>query len=240
VTELAVAPAVPAAAEDAITAPPAAEPAVSPQPTAVLAEVLTTNRAITNTDNAFATLFGLWGLDYTHGNASACQQARNHGLYCLFQRGSLSQVKNMNHPVILTLRDQDSQQHQVVLSGLKDGIASLAVADAVYEVGAAELGDYWFGEYLLLWKPQIDEVKQFVPGMRDDDVRWLRQSLAEIQGEPVPPMDSDLFDQDLEARVRDYQRQRRLTIDGLVGYQTQIAINSDLSTLPGPRLVWAN
>ncbi len=240
VTELSVAPAVPAAAEDVTTAPPAAEPAVSPQPTAVLAEVLTTNRAITNTDNAFATLFGLWGLDYTHGNASACQQARNHGLYCLFQRGSLSQVKNMNHPVILTLRDQDSQQHQVVLSGLKDGIASLAVADAVYEVGAAELGDYWFGEYLLLWKPQIDEVKQFVPGMRDDDVRWLRQSLAEIQGEPVPPMDSDLFDQDLEARVRDYQRQRRLTIDGLVGYQTQIAINSDLSTLPGPRLVLAN
>jgi general secretion pathway protein A len=241
-TELSVAPAVQAApsAADVTAVPPAAAQADRPQPPAVLADVLTTNRAITDTDNAFATLFGLWGLDYTHGNASACQQARNNGLYCLFQRGSLSQVKNMNHPVILTLRDQDSQQHQVVLSGLKNGIASIAVADAVYEVGAAELGDYWFGEYLLLWKPQIDDLKQFVPGMRDSDVRWLRQSLAEIQGEPVPPMDSDLFDQDLEARVRDYQRQRRLTIDGLVGYQTQIAINSDLSTLPGPRLVWAN
>jgi len=110
----------------------------------------------------------------------------------------------------------------------------------LYDVSAAELGDYWFGEYLLLWQPQIDKPKQFVPGMRDADVRWLRQSLAEIQGEPVPPMDSDLFDQDLEIRVRDYQRQRRLTIDGLVGYQTQIAINSDLSTLQGPRLIVAN
>jgi len=205
-----------------------------------LADVLTSNDEATDTDSAFATLFDLWNLDYTRGTASACQQARNNGLYCLYQRGSLSQVRNLNHPVILTLRDQDSRQHQVVLSGLKNNIASIAVADSVYEVSAAELGDYWFGEYLLLWQPQIDELKQFVPGMRDAGVRWLRQSLAEIQGEPVPPMNSDLFDQDLESRVRDYQRQRRLTIDGLVGYQTQIAINSDLNTLSGPRLVLAN
>ena len=237
VTELSTAPSVPATP---VVNEVTVAPANNPRPTAILTDVLTTNRAVTDTDNAFATLFGLWGLDYTHGNASACQQARDNGLYCLFQRGSLSQVKNMNHPVILTLRDQDSQQHQVVLSGLKNGIASIAVADTVYEVSAAELGDYWFGEYLLLWKPQIEQLKQFVPGMRDADVRWLRQSLAEIQGEPVTPMDSDLFDQDLETRVRDYQRQRRLTIDGLVGYQTQIAMNSDLSALPGPRLAWTN
>lgn len=223
-----------------LTPPPSTLPTETIPPTAVLANVLTTNRAATDTDNAFATLFGLWGLDYTRGNASACQQARDNGLYCLFQRGSLSQVRNLNHPVILTLRDKNSQQHQVVLAELNKDSASIAVANSVYDISAMELGDYWFGEYLLLWQPQIDELKQFVPGMRDDDVRWLRQSLAEIQGEPVPPMDSDLFDQGLETRVRDYQRQRRLTIDGLVGYQTQIAINSDLSTIHGPRLARAN
>ncbi len=220
--------------------PPPTASATPSQPTIALASVLTENRTATDTDSAFATLFSLWGLDYTRGNASACQQARNSGLYCLFQRGSQSQVRRLNHPIYLTLRAHDSQQHQVVLSGLKDGNASIAVANSVYDVGATELGDYWFGEYLLLWQPQVDELKQFIPGMRDSDVRWLRQSLAEIQGTPVPPMDSDLFDQDLENRVRDYQRQRRLTIDGLVGYQTQIAINSDLSTIQGPRLARAN
>jgi len=235
-------------ADDITAIQPSAAPSVTLTDTAepaaivtdVLADVLTTNDGTTDTDSAFATLFGLWGLDYTRGISSACKQARNNGLYCLYQRGSLSQVKNLNHPVILTLRDQEGRQHQVVLSGLKNDIASIAVADTVYNIGAAELGDYWFGEYLLMWQPQIDELKQFVPGMRDDDVRWLRQSLAEIQSEPLPPMDSDLFDRDLESRVRDYQRKRRLTIDGIVGYQTQIAINSDLSTLQGPRLVWAN
>jgi general secretion pathway protein A len=146
----------------------------------------------------------------------------------------------LNRPVILTLRDQEGLQHQVVLSGLTKDIASITVADSVYNISAMELGDYWFGDYLLLWQPQIQKLKQLIPGMRDADIRWLRQSLADIQGKPVPPMDSDFFDQDLESRVRDYQRQRRLTIDGLVGYQTQIVINSDLGSLQGPRLIRAN
>ena len=76
--------------------------------------------------------------------------------------------------------------------------------------------------------------------MRHADIRWLRESLAAIQGEPVVPMDSELFDQDLESRVRDYQRQRRLTVDGLVGYQTQIAINTDLNQAGSPRLARVN
>jgi general secretion pathway protein A len=201
-----------------------------------LADILAENPDTTDTDSAFATLFGLWGIDYTSGNASVCKEARNKGLHCKFLRGSLSQVRNLNRPVILTLHDQNGQQHQVVLAELAHDIASIAVADSVYDISTAELGEYWYGQYLVLWQPQIDTLKQFVPGMRDADVRWLRKSLAEIQGEPVPPMDSDLFDQDLETRVRDYQRQRRLTSDGVVGYQTQIAINTDLSTFKGPRL----
>ncbi|MDH3977092.1 MAG: AAA family ATPase [Gammaproteobacteria bacterium] len=217
-----------------VTTPPAAGPNAS------LGKVLSDNRATTDTDSAFAQLFALWSTDYTRGTASACQQAQNKGLYCLFQRGSLSQVRSLNRPVILTLRDTNSQAHQIVMSGLSGNTASVMIDNKTYRISSAELDQFWFGEYLLLWQPQIDKPKQFVPGMRDEDVRWLRESLAEIQGKPIAPMDSDLFDSDLEARVRDYQRERRLSIDGLVGYQTQIAINSDLNSITGPRLVRAN
>jgi len=223
-----------------IVTPPSTVTVDAPASSVTLTDVLTANPDATDTDSAFATLFGLWGLDYTSGNASACQQAMDKGLYCLFQRGSLSQVRSLNRPVILTLRDRNGQQHQVVLAGLANDTASITVAGSVHDIGTAELGEYWYGQYLVLWQPQIDKLKQFVPGMRDADVRWLRQSLAEIQGEPVPPMNSDLFDQDLESRVRDYQRQRRLNTDGVVGYQTQIAINTDLSSFKGPRLSRAN
>ncbi len=53
-------------------------------------------------------------------------------------------------------------------------------------------------------------------------------------------MGSDLFDERLEESVREYQRDRRLTVDGLVGQQTQIAMNTDLGAQDRPRLARVN
>jgi murein L,D-transpeptidase YcbB/YkuD len=71
-------------------------------------------------------------------------------------------------------------------------------------------------------------------------VRWLRASLARIQGTPVEPMDSELLDENLAARVRDYQRSRRLPVDGLAGHATQVAMTSELDDGNMPRLALAN
>jgi len=207
---------------------------------APLQDILAAQADATDSESAFATLFGLWGLDYDRETARACEQAQGDGLHCLSQRGSLAQVRSLDRPVILSLRDDNNRQHQVVMSGLDGSNAFLSIGPATYSVTLDQLSRYWYGDYLLLWRPQLNRVKQFVPGMRDRDVKWLRESLALIQGEPVAPMDSDVFDQKLETRVRDYQRARRLQVDGLVGYQTQIAINTDLSSGQGPRLARAN
>jgi general secretion pathway protein A len=119
-------------------------------------------------------------------------------------------------------------------------MAAISIAGQNYEISPADLDDFWFGEYLLLWKSEFDQLRLFSPGMRDEAIIWLRESLAEIQGEPITPMGSDLFDRDLEARVRSYQRDRRLGVDGVVGYQTQIAINSDLPLADRPKLTRVN
>jgi general secretion pathway protein A len=127
-----------------------------------------------------------------------------------------------------------------VLSALHDDVATISVGQKVFEINAVELENFWFGEYLLLWRPQMDPMTRFSPGTRNESIRWLRESLARIQGEPVTPMGSDYFDADLETRVRDYQRNRRLGVDGVVGHQTQIAINTDLGAADIPRLTQAN
>jgi len=232
---MAVADDVPASA-DAVSLAPTAPSAVPGTP---LYELLRVAPDATSTDTAFATLFSRWGVDYKPGPIRACKQAESFNLYCLFQRGSLSEVRSLDRPVILTLRDEASNEHQVVLSALDGDTAVISIADSNYRISASELADYWFGDYLLLWQPQIGEVKSFFPGMRDNGIKWLRESLTKIQGAPVSPMSSDLYDESLEARVRDYQRERRLTVDGLVGQQTQIAINTDLN-LKNPRLTRMN
>ena len=220
--------------------PVLSEDVESDEPLVALGAVLTANAERTSTDRAFETLLGLWNVSYQRGTKQACKQAESNQLYCLFQRGSLSQVRGMDRPVILTLRGDDGLQHQVVLSGLSDQHAVLTIDGDQHRVPTAELSDYWFGEYLLLWRPQSGVVKSFFPGMRDPDVRWIRASLNTIHGTPVVDENSDLFDESLEAQVREYQKERRLTVDGLVGQQTQIAMNTDLGAENRPRLVRAN
>jgi peptidoglycan hydrolase-like protein with peptidoglycan-binding domain len=75
--------------------------------------------------------------------------------------------------------------------------------------------------------------------MQDDSVRWLRESLALIDGKPLNDSESEFYDDELAHRVREYQRERRLTVDGIVGTQTQIAINSDLAIVGTPFLMGA-
>ena len=76
--------------------------------------------------------------------------------------------------------------------------------------------------------------------MREPGVRWLRDSLAVIQGSPVEPADSELYDENLADRIRDYQRERQLPVDGIAGQATQAAINSEVSSGDMPRLVQTN
>jgi len=205
-----------------------------------LADLLIRDPGATSTDKAFASLFKRWSAEYVRGPLPACKQAEAFNLHCLFQRGSLAQVRNFDRPVILTLRDATSREHHVVLSGLSGGSALISIGDNNHEIALSDLIDAWFGEYLLLWRPQTGEVKAFFPGMRDKGINWLRESLTEIQGKPIAATESDLYDEQLESRVRDYQRNKRLIVDGLVGQQTQIAINTDLGTDNGPRLARMN
>lgn len=195
---------------------------------------------VADSDAAYTTLFGLWTAEYKAGASDACQQAEGHKLRCLFQRGTLDEVQILNMPVILTLRNARGFEHQAVLTTLRDNVGHITVAGKSYKVSATEIADHWQGEYLLLWRPQTLEVKAFVPGMRDPDVRWLRASLATIQGEPIAPMQSDVYDEALEARVKQYQRERQLTDDGMVSQQTQVAIIAELADAGTPRLIRNN
>ena len=234
--------AVPAVAPPPVAAPVAETeslPAISNNsevPPVPLGPLLADSAGRTGTDVAFGELFRIWNVDLRSDSRRPCVQAEERGLHCLYQRGTLEQVRTLGRPVILTLRDTDSNPHQVVLTGIGDRTATLDINGAEYRVDSQELVRFWFGEYLLLWRPQTEAVNAFLPGMRDPGVRWLRESLAVIQGSAVEPADSELYDENLASRVRDYQRDRQLPVDGIAGLATQAAINTEVSSGDMPRL----
>ena len=191
----------------------------------------------TTTEAALGKLFALWGAMYEPARGRGCDQAGRQGLECLFQKGSWAQLRALNRPAILTLTDDVGRTHQVVLTGLSDEQATLDLGGEAREVSITALSRYWFGDFLLLWRPPLAVVKSLAPGMRGDDVRWLRESLRAAQGLPAVPTGSDLYDEELMRLVQEFQRQNRLTVDGVAGVQTQIALDTVLNATGSPTIV---
>ena len=216
----------------------AAATAVAPTPAAPppLRQLLAQHAADTDTDGAFARLFGLWGAQYQPSGIDPCTQATQQGLACVSERGSFGQLRLYNHPAILLLNDGAGASYQVVLTRLDDEQARLELGGP-QSVSLGELSRYWLGDFVMLWRPPARApVKPLTMGMRGTEVRWLRQSLQRLHGVAADAPASDLFDAELSRLVRDFQRQHQLAVDGIAGVQTQIALASAVAGPDSPLL----
>jgi general secretion pathway protein A len=233
-TQVAVASPAPTTAATVAAVAATAEPARAADPP--LAELLVSHGNDTTTEAALGKLFALWGTIYEPARGRGCDQAAKQGLECLFQKGSWAQLRTLNRPAILTLTDDVGRTHQVVLTGLTDEQATLDLGNAQREVPITALSRYWFGDFLMLWRPPLAVAKALSPGMRGEDVRWLRDSLRAAQGLPSAP-GGDFYDEELVRLVQDFQRQHRLAVDGVAGVQTQIVLDTVLSATGSPTIV---
>ncbi len=192
---------------------------------------------LTRLGPAFEVLFDLWGLEFSEPITSGCDMAQGAGYACLMQRGSWSSLRQLDRPAILTLTDSRGTKHHVVLEALQGDRAQLSIAGVSVTHSFLDVTDMWFGDFILLWKPPHGNSLALGRGSRGDNVVWLRQSLAAIDARyRAEPLDSTIYDAELEQRVIDFQRDHRLVVDGLAGQQTQIIINSLLGSEDTPRL----
>ena len=66
---------------------------------------------------------------------------------------------------------------------------------------------------------------------------WLRKSLAKVNIKYLSDnMENASYDKNLEEIVKQFQQDNRLEVDGLVGQQTLIILNSILNLTKSPRL----
>jgi len=197
------------------------------------------NQLLVESDSSagITTLLGLWGLEYDPGAGTACEQAAANGLSCYYQRGSWAGVRQLNRPVVLTLTDNGGASHQATLIQLNTDSAELSFGETQMTFSIDALSNFWFGQFMLIWRPPNGSADAISPGMQNENVRWLRQSLAAIDTNYEPQTSTpDFFDQELEQQLIAFQRQNRLDADGLAGQKTQIIINSMLALDGTPTL----
>jgi general secretion pathway protein A len=133
--------------------------------------------------------------------------------------------------------DQSGDSHHVVLTAIRGDTAEISIGGVAVTHPVSVVADMWFGSYQLLWAPPNGVAVSLVPGVQSENVVWLRESLAAIDPRyTAEPLESDVYDSNLQQQVRAFQRDRRLDVDGLAGKQTQIIINSLLESDNTPRL----
>jgi len=217
-----------------VAVPVAATPSVAIAP--AFDQLLAQNANDTTTEAALARLFMRWNVTYAPNRGRGCEQATAQGLECLFQKGSWAQLRTLNRPAILTLTDDVGGTHQVLLIALTDEAATIELGGKPQDVPIATISRYWFGDFLLLWRPPLEVAKSLGPGMRGAEVRWLHDNLRAAQGLPAERAASNLYDEELTGLVQDFQRTHRLNADGVAGVQTQIVLDTVLNPSGSPTL----
>jgi general secretion pathway protein A len=184
----------------------------------------------TDSYTAFKNLFGYWQLRYDDlEGATACARAATTGLRCLRGTGNWTKLRHYNRPCVLELVDGEEQTHRVVASALGETDVTLDFGEKRLTLPTSELEPYWFGKFVLLWKPPPRGTRLLRLGSTGSDVLWLRAQLDRVDGGPavVEGMPGNpMFDEGLRERVKAFQRAHALRPDGIVGEQTLIQLRA--------------
>ena len=202
-----------------------------------LAQILADPNIPTDTDSAFSALFTLWGFNYAQlSGATGCERAAQVGLRCLYESGTWSNLRQLNRPAIIELVDDAGLRHHLLVERLTSESVTLRLAGRRYELPLGDVGRLWFGKYLALWSPPEIGERMLRRGMRGASVAWVRDTLARygLPRSTVPA--SDVFDAELEAQVREFQRRHQLQDDGLVGKMTLVYLSNYSGNAAAPVL----
>jgi general secretion pathway protein A len=186
---------------------------------------------------AWAALYRLWGVQSSAVNdEQACAQAPASGLRCLQGGGSWTVLSHFDRPAILLLVASEGRRVPVLLQEVKGPKAAIQITGQPLDIALDTLGQFWFGEYRLLWKMPPHGSVSLRYRDRSEDVSWLRDRLKEVTGLTAIAPDPLRFDAALKELLESFQRDNGLRVDGVAGPRTFIHLNT-LSRQPGvPRL----
>jgi general secretion pathway protein A len=222
-----------AALRGGVGPPPAATATLLPtggaKPTGALASVLADPSVPTDRRTTFVRLLHHWRVNAGADQEVGCATAREHRLICASGTGTWRKLRRLDVPVILELAPGGRPRQYAALVGLGSRSAALELGDRRATVSLEELEAAWDGAFTFLWKSPDLAATPIRPGQRTRDVAWLRARLG-------APGGVDLYDDELRARVVDFQQERSLTPDGIVGQETVIHLSLAVPDGWRPRL----
>jgi general secretion pathway protein A len=209
----------------------------APQP---LDDVFYGEKTNTHKQNALQSLLKHWGLPLPNTDGSGmgiCEWAPDVGYRCYSNRGNWTTLKHLNRPAVLELIDSRGRRHYAAAMQIKDQEVILDFGDDRLSLSKTDLDPFWFGDFILIWKPPPIKSAILKKGDVGPDVRWLRAQLNRIEGlSDTSGTEKAVFDDILEMRVINFQQSHAVEADGIVGEQTLIQLTKAERETPSPSL----
>ena len=227
------APALPPAARASAAPPgasaasrPASAPAVAASSSLPAPEPLHLADWAPRDGDAWAALAKAWGLPL-RPQADACTAAAQRGLQCYRSAsGSLSLIRLIDRPVLLTLQRPGQPPALAALVGLDGQQATLLVDGKPRRVALPDLAGTWRGEFTTFWRVPpgyVNRAENILP-LRS----WLAAQLARIAGAAAPggaAASEPPAWTELSRQVQAFQASHGLQPDGRIGPITLMQIN---------------
>ncbi|WP_028100529.1 ExeA family protein [Pseudoduganella violaceinigra] len=172
-------------------------------------------------ESALGLLAAKWDVVLVEGEG--CAEAARRNLRCLQTKGGLDEIRKLNRPVIIKLRDGQTLPRNVVLAALDNSNATLVGVRGTETVSLEALDGRFDGSFTTFWRaPRAwrDEVKE---GDKGPDVDWLARRLAQVNGVKKPRENQPLAGETLRY-LREYQAVQGLKADGVAGPKTFIRL----------------
>jgi general secretion pathway protein A len=176
-------------------------------------EPLSSSRAL-----AYAALFRAWGEQ--DRSAQSCEHLPVGELHCRTLRGGLDDLRALDVPAVLQLRDERGREFHACLVALDERSATFALGTQRRRVALSALAGLWSGQYSVAWRMPSDVPAVLRAGDRGPAVRWLRGALAALSGNATHVQPADVFDDTATREVKSFQLAHGLVPDGKAGLQT--------------------
>ncbi|GGE66543.1 ExeA family protein [Massilia psychrophila] len=188
--------------------------------------------AYASADDALRELARLWGEPLPAGEP--CQAALSLNLHCYQGKGGLYELRLLDRPAILTLRD-GRQVAYAVMTGLDDTTATLRVNGKQQTLSVAAIAARFDGAYTTLWSAPRGFRDEVAMGEVGPDVDWIGARLAQLNGIKAPALNQP-FDRRMQKLLRDFQAAQNLKTDGVAGPRTYMRL-AQLGGVSEPRLL---
>ncbi len=170
------------------------------------------------------------------GDADPCAVAEKQQVRCWrTTTATLTLVRQLDRPGVLTLRDANNRPAYVMLSGLSGDSATLSIDGVQQTVPLVVLADYWRGEFATYWRAPPDYAGTIVDGRAGRSTLWLAEKLASALGD-TGPASAKTDAATLRHWIHRFQLAQGLPSDGDAGPITLMQLNR-ASGIDEPRLL---